>query len=677
MNTYKPPLAVFFIWHPADEISVKPIVEHCHNMLKRNIDKPFSRAMNLPIFFRTTLKKGVPSEIKTESKYTIIVPFISKDVVGDDEWVKYIESLPKEDSTYYVPIALDRTAFTLGGRFQYVNFIRAYDFKKENCNHMAFISIAHEIYRLILNENFDEIKLGIDNAIEIFLSHAKDGKHGLALAKALKGFIDNTSMRNFFDSNDIAPGYMFDKEIIGHIKRSTLIAIHSDPYSSRYWCQREIICAKENKRPIIAVDCLEDFEDRRFPFAANVPGVHVHLENVVNIDEKDLLRILSAVLLETIRFYYAKLTLSHYKEIKWVPDDAVIVSRPPEPADIFIMKQLAEKNSGTIGKIFLYPEPPVYEDELLPLKCAGYNFFTPLSCSSIDLHPCMIGLSISNPSNEELVSIGHNSEHLVSLSQEIARHLLARGATLVYGGDLRENGFTDFIFKEASALQSRLQTQDIHLENYIAWPIYTKDSNLVKEWKAKYRQIAKMIEIAPPKDVERLIPNRDLYMTPTNTQNNYVWSRCLTEMRKNVLKKCNIMIFVGGKHNDFRGKMPGILEEMILALEKKIPVFLLGGFGGITSSVCRSIENKTLVDELTESWLLKNNPGYSELLKFALEKGSDYSNIFNSIKTLQSVNELNNGLSIEENNRLFKTQFIDEAIFLILKGVGVQLKKMR
>ena len=54
-------------------------------------------------------------------------------------------------------------------------------------------------------------------------------------------------MSRFFDTNDIAPGYKFDDEIVNNIKDSSIIIINSDIYSTRYWCQREIQVSKEKE----------------------------------------------------------------------------------------------------------------------------------------------------------------------------------------------------------------------------------------------------------------------------------------------------------------------------------------------------------------------------------------------------------------------------------------------
>ncbi len=43
--------------------------------------------------------------------------------------------------------------------------------------------------------------------------------------------------------------------------------------------------------------------------------------------------------------------------------------------------------------------------------------------------------------------------------------------------------------------------------------------------------------------------------------------------------------------------------------------------------------------------------------------------MYDDLKEMIRMENLNNGLSNEDNIKLFKTQFVDEAIYLILKGV--------
>lgn len=663
MANYSPPLAVVFVWHPANANQVKPLVEYCQRLLSRDIRMPFARSMNLPVFLITANEKGKPAPINTSAKKTMVFVFASKDMVGDDEWFEYLTHLPQGSSICAVPVAVDSSVFTsLKGVFQTRNYIRAYDFG-DNIEGRCFIAIAHEVYRWSLNESLEERKTGDETALKLFLSHCKDGETGLHLARSLKQFIDHSPMRNFFDATDTGIGYKFDEEIERQIKSSTLVAIHSDPYSSRYWCQREILCAKENKRPIIAVDTLENFEDRRFPFASNVPSVHIHVKGQPS--DGDMLRILTSALLETVRFYYSKLVLEQFASAGLVDAGACILSRPPEVADI---PMLLSRDGDVIycrHKTVVYPDPPVYSEEHAFLGALGIQCMTPLTSNNRMLQGWRVGLSISEPSEEELLLLGQATTHLVTVSQEIARHLLARCSVLVYGGDLRRAGFTGFVLDEGLALQTRLSSLEIYLEDYLAWPLYLSNTQELSDWKAKYRSIARLIEVLPPQDVEGLIINKETFLPPTNAQNWYVWSRCLTTMRETLIERCDARVCAGGRHSGYKGLMPGVLEEILLAATTKKPLFLLGGFGGVTASVCKILRDERVPVELTLEWQLENNAGYGEMLRFA--KGSvDYRQIVESLRSAR----LNNGLSEEENGKLFETPFVEEAVSLIIKGLS-------
>ena len=630
--------------------------------------------MNLPIFNRTSIQNKIPDQVKLISKKTIIFSFLGENILADEKWTEYIKVLPNNEQCKLIPIALDQTAFKL--KFiNKLNFIMECSFEQCYSEDYLFISIAHEIYRYALNEDFKENKTGKQTALKIFLSHTKDGKQGIKVAEALKELIDKSVMNRFFDATDIGIGYEFKKEIEENLKGSTLVAIHSDIYSSRYWCQLEILCAKKFGLPMIAVDCLEEFEDRRFPFAANIPGVHVSLNCDHVVSKKDLLRILRLALLETIRFFYSKFLLEEYKRIKWIPNDAQILSRPPEMSDL---EKIFNIKTGKVFKEcklkpIVYPEPPLYSEELSFLKNQGCRIETPLTIGDLDLAGKRIGISISNPTVNDLIKIGQDESHLAILSRDIARHILARCGMLIYGGDLRKDGFTEFLFEEAQILQTRLISENIYIENYVSWPIYLKDSSEMINWKARYKSVAEMREVWYPDDVKDLIGNGRTFLPPINKENSFAWTRCLSEMRTKMIENCDVRICAGGTSKEYKGKMPGVLEEIKIAIEKKKPLFLLGGFGGITSKVCNLIINNRTPEELTVEWQINNNQGYKNLLDYASSReynyAVEYSNAINTLKPSSISKLLNNGLNDKDNHRLFETPFIDEAVYLVLKGL--------
>ncbi|MNC41862.1 hypothetical protein D3C75_906500 [compost metagenome] len=115
--------------------------------------------------------------------------------------------------------------------------------------------------------------------------------------------------------------------------------------------------------------------------------------------------------------------------------------------------------------------------------------------------------------------------------------------------------------------------------------------------------------------------------------------------------------------------MPGVLEEVLIALEMNLPLFLLGGFGGVTASVCKIIQNKLRPIELSQEWQIENNAGYKDFLDFCRTKDSHYTVNYDSIYETIKNADLNNGLSVDENNKLFNTPFIDDALQLVFKGL--------
>ncbi|HNP96116.1 MAG TPA: TIR domain-containing protein [Cyclobacteriaceae bacterium] len=661
---FSPPLAISFVWHPSDSKKVTPILDVIRMSLARDKDKPFSRGLNIPLFFFSTQNNGVaPSDSpEKEAENNIIFVFTSANTVGRKIWKSYIEGLPQSPSVHIVPIAVDADGYGHGGALARLNCIRTDDWPLENRDLQAVVAIAHEIYRYGGKSSLPGDK-GKQSSITIFLSHSKIGDTGKHHSEQIKQFIDNTNMNRFFDANEISPGYHFDQEIERHIKDSTLLAIESDAYSSRYWCQREILLAKRHDCPIVVVDCLDDYEDRIFPGASNVPCVHI--SSSVPISERDILRILSTAIIETVRYSHSRQCLDAYKDAGWIDANCKLIARPPE------IRQVLNYKKDGVQRI-CYPEPPIYSIEADWHKELGIQAFTPLwnPAEGEILSNKRVGISISEVLSVEFSDHHIHADHLVRLAQDIARHLLARSATVIYGGDLRPSGFTEFILDEARILKDRLGETVPHVVNYLAWPLYVSDTD-VTAWRARYHHVMETIECEIPGDVADSL-DKETFLQPNTCQNSYIWSRCLTEMRKKSISSSTARICSGGKLADYKGKMPGVLEEIILTINEQKPIFLLGGFGGVVGEVSKLILTHDVPETLTKNWQISHNAGYCDLQDLACSRGHgcDYEEIAEFIKQL-SLSELAErcGLEEVEYKRLMKTPFIDECVYLLLKGL--------
>lgn len=661
---YAPPLAVNFVWNFADSEVVSSIIDVVRKSFARDKDKPFSRGLNIPIFYFSAQNSN---EIPQNSpcviaKKNIIFVFTSINTTGRQSWKKYIEGLQRSPNTSIIPIALDKHGLGHTGSLASLNCIRAYDWPAENRDFHAIVFLAHEIYRC----GCPSIKPddpGKSFSITIFLSHAKAGDTGRLHAEEIKKFIDDTNMNRFFDSTEISPGFSFDQEIEAYVQRSTLVAIESDAYSSRYWCQREILSAKQHNRPIIVVNSLNDYEDRIFPAASNVPCVHISSDTPIS--QRDILRILSAAILETVRHCHSMQCLEFYKEIDWIERDCELSARPPE------VRQALRVKSGSQKKI-CYPEPPIYSDEADWHEHVGIEAFTPLwNASEKDCFAQQrIGISFSEVHGDGFSSDHLHPDLLIRLAQDLARHLLVRSATLIYGGDLRPDGFTEFILDEAAILKERIRGDLQIVENHLAWPLYVSEPEIVS-WRAKYSQVMKTEEHEIPADVAAGIPKK-VFLPPNTPENSYVWSRCLTEMREKSIASSTVRICAGGKLFGYKGKMPGVLEEIIVSLNSQKPTFLLGAFGGVVGNVCSVLLNKNVPEALTEEWQISHNVGYSDVQSIAKTHGHEcgYSAITDMLLR-QDISDMASrcGLSEDEYIRVMRSLFVDECLHLILKGI--------
>ena len=590
----------------------------------------------------------------------IIFVFTSVNTVGHKKWKNYVETIHGDFNI--VPVAIDSCGLNHNGVLANLNCIRSYVWSKENKDLQAIVSLAHEIYRFGFVPICDDDP-GKNSSIKIFLSHSKIGDTGRSHSESIKGFIDNTNMNRFFDATEIAPGFSFEEEIEKHIPESTLVAIESDTYSSRYWCQREVLSAKSHNCPIVVLNCLDEYEDRIFPASSNVPRVHVSSE--VPLSDRDILRILSAAIIETIRHAHSTRCLEFYRSEGWVDADSALVGRPPEIRQVLALKKIGHKK-------ICYPEPPIYSDEASWHQELEVDVFTPLWNPSDQncLDKSRVGISISDI-EEDGYSLNHtHADHLIRLAQDLARHLLARSATLLYGGDLRPDGFTEFVLDEAAILKDRMRATRPYIENHLAWPLYVSDQKIV-EWRARYSQVMDTKEHDPPADLD--LPAREVFLPPNTPQNSYVWSRCLTEMREKSICSSTSRICVGGKLSGYKGKMPGVLEEIMLALDADKPLYLLGAYGGVTAAVCKIIMDHEVPEHFTEDWQVAHNAGYSDLQKIASfhDYNCNYESVVEILKKI-TLKELSSraGLDEIEYQRLMLSPFINECVHLIIKGLS-------
>lgn len=254
-----------------------------------------------------------------------------------------------------------------------------------------------------------------------------------------------------------------------------------------------------------------------------------------------------------------------------------------------------------------------------------------------------VAISISESPDMEVFGLA--SEHLDDAMAEIARHLLAMGARLMYGGDLRPKGFTELLFELVARHRRDADIDDerVGVSNFLAWPVHISMSHEeLKRFSEALRGAAELVCLAA--DGTIMSPDQRDSLAPQSATAEE-WTAGLTAMRNVMTSMSDARVVLGGKVDHFKGRMPGVAEEALIALRFGQPLFLLGGFGGCARDIAQDLGLVSTWPMTRVSW-----PGRSDFASFA-------------------ISDVNNGLDQKENAILATTPHIDQAVALILRGL--------
>lgn len=252
-----------------------------------------------------------------------------------------------------------------------------------------------------------------------------------------------------------------------------------------------------------------------------------------------------------------------------------------------------------------------------------------------------VAISISN--SPDMAVRGLGKEHLEDAMSEIARHLIASGATLAYGGDLRPGGFTELLFEIVNRYRLNRDSEKILVKNYLAWPVHAAlDRAEIEKMLSGLEGLASIVLLSlDGKEIG--LDDRPPGRIPVSDAD---WVPGLTAMRKTMASQVQARIALGGQTATYKGRLPGIAEEALIQLERRAPLFLMGGFGGCSADLVRQIGvSSASITTSPVTW-----PGLEEFDEFG-------------------PSDLRNGLTDTENSRLAETVHVDEAAALILRGL--------
>ena len=254
-------------------------------------------------------------------------------------------------------------------------------------------------------------------------------------------------------------------------------------------------------------------------------------------------------------------------------------------------------------------------------------------------------VAVSTSESPDMAVLGLSDGHLCDAMAEIARHVLNFGSGLVYGGDLRQHGFSELLFEIAARHRPVVEgaVQHLGVTNYLAWPVHIGMS--FERIEAAIADLAGTAALVCIDMNGEPLSMRQRRQVEARQATEAEWSEGLSAMRKHMLANTDARIVLGGRIEKYKGAMPGIAEEALLSLQGGQPLFVVGGFGGCARDIAESLK---LVEH--QAFGHRVWPRREEVNNF-------------------SVADLNNGLSADDNATLASTPHIDQAVALILRGL--------
>jgi hypothetical protein len=253
-----------------------------------------------------------------------------------------------------------------------------------------------------------------------------------------------------------------------------------------------------------------------------------------------------------------------------------------------------------------------------------------------------VGVSVS--ASEDLGRFGVTETHVRMALGEIARGVLLAGGHLVYGGHLEEDGYSAFLLQEVR----RSGRRDRPFTGYVPLPVH--EAMHLDEIEGAIEDLSVLGTYRfLDSDGREIDPRQARGPEPVETGSDK--AAALSAARSAMSEVVDGRVAVGGRRSGYSGRMPGVVEEVILAMRHGTPVFIAGGYGGVAGDMAVALG----IDD--ENWLrLEEQRSYTtELLEVAADVGWEPGS---------------NGLDVDENRRLAVTYRASEAASLIVTGLS-------
>lgn len=328
----------------------------------------------------------MPAErILSAALHTIVVVLISKALIGKPDFVNWINRCAlairaTQDQHRLLILDLDGSMRDFFGMAKGAAWSQA-----KPVEDLGEYAVRPSVTALVaLHRSMEAVSAGSKNltrpTMSMFVSHAK--ADGLPLAQALRDLIHALpDFDTFYDARDIPWGSDWARVLEEAVDDSVVIALRSEEYESRAWCQQEMLWADEFASPVVVVDL------RQNPIA---PPSRLGFQNAVSVRVTDgnLYRVVFVALRQGLR------ARMHVRMVQWMIDEGYldedkvdfVVRHPTMNA----LRTVCLRNIVKTELTIVYPDPPMLVGEadgavaLVRGHADGFRLTTPLALLGLD-----------------------------------------------------------------------------------------------------------------------------------------------------------------------------------------------------------------------------------------------------------------------------------------------------
>lgn len=366
----RPFLVVYVVWHP-DFADGAVIAELLRQHFRRQLYENIAGGTGLSVIYRYAVApestQPLPIDLADADTAAVVV-LADNNLVGDAAWTSYVRELCERTEaaglgTRVFPVEIDSGVLRQLATDEQALLWARWDGELADRGRRLTASLTYALCRLlrhyleyITRPQEEEAALeAYLEKVQIFLSHSKHDEHGEEIARKVRNRLHTTpGMDSFFDVYDIPAGLHFQKVLFHKVRVSAMVAIHTDSYSSREWCRKEIIEAKRWHVPLVVANSLSDIDERGFPYMGNVPVVRLEPGGVDRIDF-----VIARLLDEVLKNFLWRCCIKLEQMDESLNPSVTFVPRPPELISLASLPSEVD----VPNPIIVYPDPPLSAEE--------------------------------------------------------------------------------------------------------------------------------------------------------------------------------------------------------------------------------------------------------------------------------------------------------------------------